>query len=435
MENILAQERLVPFDHQGKITLFTSEYNPKILKVSYTGKFMQAELLADKDSSVVLEIMYSDSKVTYRKRVPITYPELETLRNSVDSLLIISETDDSQGARSLLLTGCLFSGLCIYGPTLPVILNASTSRGAVGLYMLGAGSSFFIPYFLSRNQKLTYGQSNLTFYGLTRGYFEGLILNYLLGGGESSRSYITAAFLTGITEGVGLYHFVKSSEVSDGTANLMKVYGDFGFYVGMAIANQLDIPSEDSKLNWSIVLAGNIGGLTAAYKIGKRYPLTTGDAEVISTTGMLGSFLPLSIITAINPESSQAYTTPVMIAGIAGCYIGHKLTQNQNFTFSQGYITKMGTIAGALVGLGATYLLIDNAKNWQYLAGSYIGAQTSFCLLYKLNSKSNKLLGNRLHVNFMPANFIWANSKSIKNPYYYSMFPILQCSLKLDWRN
>jgi uncharacterized membrane protein YeaQ/YmgE (transglycosylase-associated protein family) len=219
----------------------------------------------------------------------------------------------------------------------------------------------------------------------------------------------------------------------------MTVYGDFGFIAGAGIASQLNLFNNENnlKLATSLILAGNVGGLVAGYYLGRNNSISTGDAEIINTTGWLGLYMPCGILAEVYKNKTPRYawvvTTPVMLTGIAGAYIGHQLVKNYDFTFTQGFVTKIGTYAGGLVGLGVTYMAYHGNDAGIYLIGSYIGAQAAFYGLYKMDIKSLKSEAlNKFDFKFHPENIFLSRSVKSDNPYVQSMFPIAILSYKLD---
>jgi hypothetical protein len=432
---IYAQEENVAFDSKKTIFKLTPDIEKQIHLFKGEGQFVDAELFKENDSLFMLEIHYSKNEKIFRDRKSLSLVDVTNLRQKVDSAtyFLSSETADAMEGRGFLLGACLVSGLTTYGPAFMGIANSSSTRINTGLYMLGAGGLFFVPFFATKDKAVSYGQANMVYYGLSRGFGHGLFINNSITSPNdvTSQNVAAAGFIMGITEATVGFHLVKSLKISNGNANLITVYGDYGYYLGISTALQIYNTAGDvNPQNISaITVTGAIGTEIAGYFIGKKYPVSTGDAEIIYSTAMLGAFLPLTFVDLTKPIKPASYTTPSALLGIAGLYIGHKLTQDIDYSFTQGFITKIGTVAGGLMGCGLTYLLIENAKSWQYFAGSYIGAQATFYMLYSIDRarfKNSKL--QHVGFNFMPENFLMGRQLQKRNPQMRSYLPIVRVS-------
>jgi uncharacterized membrane protein YeaQ/YmgE (transglycosylase-associated protein family) len=432
------QEESVAFDSKNKVFKLTPEVEKNIGLYSEECSFKEAELFKQNDSTYILEIHYLKDNKIYRERKNFTKLEVNNLRSKIDHLQVSNQAStEAMEGRGLLIASSLYTGLALYGPTLPIVFDKVSGTTQVGLYMLGAGAGFFVPFVFTLHNPISYGQANLAYYGNTRGLAQGALLSDILYSDKStSKSVFLLGSLFSIGESIGGYELVKRLNVSNGQANLMTVYGDFGFFGGAAIANQLNLfNGNQSQGATSLILAGNIGGLIGGYFLGEGNSITAGDAEIISTTGWLGAYMPLGIINMIKPSKAWWYTTPSVLTGIAGAYIGHQLAKDYDFSFTQGYITKIGTLAGGLVGLGVTYMLVgnNNSDNGSaYLLGSYIGAQVSFLILNKINInslKSEKI--GKFDFHLMPENFFLAKNFKSSNPREQDMFPLAKLTYKL----
>jgi hypothetical protein len=431
------QDEAVAFDNNGKVFKLTPEIEKNLGIYSGPGSFKEAELFKQNDSLYFIEIHYIKENKVYRERKTLNQHEVEDIRSKIGLLHIANlVSSDLMEGRSLLLASSLVAGFGLYGPMLSMVFD-NAGVATVGLYMVGAGAGFFVPYAFTLHNPISYGQANLAYYGNSRGLAQGALLSMsLYGDNYSTKSMFFLGSLFSIGESLGGYKLVKEFNLSNGNANLITVYGDFGFFGGVAIANQLKLFNNNQKqLATGLILLGNIGGLIGGYFLGKDNSITAGDAEIISTTGWLGVYLPMGIINAIKPAQSWWYTTPSVLTGIAGVYIGHQLAKNYDFTFNQGYITKIGTYAGGLVGLGVAYMLVNNSNSdngTAYLLCSYLGAQASFLILNRanINSLKSEKLG-KIDFHLMPENFFLAKNYRSSNPLLQGMFPLAKLTYKL----
>ncbi len=435
-----AQEEGIPFDSKGKIFKVTPDLEQNLKLYSGNGKFNDAELYKESDSTYILEIHYTLDNKQYRDRKPLSLDEKEAISKKLEGVIVkIPESSDAMEGRSLLLGSCLGYGLSLYALSIVSIANPSDPYTGTGLYLLTAGGSFFIPYLLTENTPVSYGQANLVRHGLSYGYLHGLLFwgalsnesfDLFTNNESNSRRYMAFGTLFGLSEAIASYNVVKNLNISNGTANLIKIYDNFGLIAGVELANQFE-PNNGRPFT-SLALAGGISGIALGYYFDKDNSISEGDAEIIGTSAYLGAYLPLGFVKLFDPKKSWAYTTPSLICGIAGLYIGHQLIKDYDFSFSQGYLTRIGTYAGGLMGLGLSYMIAQDNSS-ALLIGSYLGAQLAFYGLYKMDIKSLKSEAlNKFDFKFHPENIFLSRSVKSDNPYIQSMFPIATLSYKLD---
>jgi hypothetical protein len=418
------QETAIPFDNKGSMYVLDEKGNEKVNLFHGDGTFKEARLYASDDSTFFLEITYEKASKTFRDRKKLNNNELLLLRQKVEQELIFSTKPEvNQEGRGWMLAATTWAGITLYGSSLPTAFNLST-RIAVGVYMLTAGSGFFIPYLLTKDEPVTYGQANLVYYGLSRGYAHGALFQVALQGNDPSIESVNGtAFFVGIGESYFAYKAVKKWEIGNGAANLMVVYGDFGFLGSFAIANQLDLFESGSGLA-TTVLAGSYVGLGIGYCLGKDGLLSAGDAEIIRTTTYLGAYLPLGILLEIKPHNSKAFTTTMFLTGVAGAFVGHQLVKDHDFQFMQGAIVELGTLAGGLVGAGVGFMINNENPNWT-VSSAAVGAMVSFGLMYKYYANKSIVAdkGN-FGFNFYPQNYFALKQKNIQ-PQYLSNYPLI----------
>ena len=430
-----AQEESVPFDSKNKLYKLTPEINRKIGFYNGEGTFKEASLFKENDSVYIAEILFVKENKVYRKRQQISQKEFVSIQNRIDvTLSEIAVTYDAKEGRTLLLGTTTLAGMTLYGGSAVEMANFQNGYNSTGLYMLTAGASFFVPYLLTKDQPVSYGQANLVYYGLSRGFGHGVMLGFLVDKNASSQKIFTYAFATGVTEAVGGFNLVKYLKINNGTANLMTIYGDYGMLMGLGLALQFDYRGDNPRPYLGMTLLGGFVGEALGYYLGKDNNISAGDAEIIGATGNLGAYIPLVVADIVRPNDYRFYTTPAMMGGLIGLYVGNQLVKNYDFSFSQGFLTRLGTNAGGLVGLGLTYFILQGRDvRGAYLLGNYLGAQASFYILYKMNLRTIKSETlSKFDFKFHPENIFLSKSLKSGDPHIQAMMPFATLSYKLD---
>jgi hypothetical protein len=300
----------------------------------------------------------------------------------------------SRDSRYVLLVGTSLAGLGIYGPTLAVLSGDSSDRTQVGLYMLGAGTSFFAPYMLTRDQEVTWGMTDAWWHGATRGALHGYFF-LTLGDPhtQTDKEIFTALSLGSLIEGVGFTAYAWRSRAGAGFTNSLSKGSDFG--TGFAIAGAAFI-DPDSTSDRGLVTAGLLGaagGYLGGWYYAKLRAPTWGDGEVLRTTGIVGAYtaiLPL-ILGDVDPgDNARVWLALVMAGAGGGLVAGDYLLRDRDFTAGQGIVTELSTLAGAAAGAGIGYLVSpetdsssDDTTAAKVIAvGAILGAIGGFGLTY-----------------------------------------------------
>jgi hypothetical protein len=319
--------------------------------------------------------------------------------------------DGGHTARTALLGATTILGLGLYGWALPTVLGISPSESTksfVGVYMLTASASFVVPYLLLSNAPVSAGESNLAFYGGTRGIWVGVLTTALIAGDVSpdrrSRAW-TGGLLFGSVAGlVGGYQVAKHTELSAGEVRTIAAVGDLGLAMGFGTGLLLRLdggprPCPDETGNCfpdfqadtharHMAAAGLMGmtlGLGGGALLARHRQNTWGDGEVLRGTTALGVWAALGVAAAANMDFSltnRSLIATLMVGGGAGLVAGDGLTRHTDFGVGQSLLIDMSMLSGGLLGAGTAYLLTNSDSGRPYLAASALGASIGFGLAY-----------------------------------------------------
>lgn len=295
----------------------------------------------------------------------------------------------SRDGRYVLLIGTTVMGLALYGPTLAVLAEDSSSKTEVGMYMLGAGSSFFVPYLLTRNEPVSWGMSDAWLYGSTRGALHGFFLLALAGNNSnpSDKEVFSTLSLASLAEGTGFTLWAQGTHASAGLTNSMGGGSDFGIGFSLGLSS-LVLPDDSLGLRWAGIagLSGAAVGYGAGYWWGSLRNPTWGDATVLRTAGTLGAYVGAVPMILGEVDNRQAWAATLMLGAAGGLVLGDRLLEGHDFTTGQGIVTELATLAGGLAGGGLGYLVSpdnnDTAQMKIMATGAVLGAAGGFALTY-----------------------------------------------------
>jgi len=390
-----AQEVQVPIDEDGRVQVITADLERRLRLFPDYAEFREARLFQLSDTSFVLEITHEPAGRLTRVRVPLTLTAAQDFRRRVSASLrqAAPEAALDQSGRTKLLVWTTVLSLLYYGPAVPVTLNVDDPQGAVGLYLLSAGTGFFAPWLATKRIPVTEAAAVLATYGATRGIFHGALATYLFASDPSDRAFTGAGLIGGVAEGIAYFAAANAGRMTAGTAELVGVGGDVGLGLGLGAAHLAGFFDDDPfyccrtyTAAAATALLSTAGGLGVGSALSRTEPYTRGDAFLLRNAGLLGAHVGLALADALNPngDRDKLYSALAMTGGTAGLIAGRQLVHGRDFTTAQGTFTTLGQIAGGLAGLGVGYLVSsENGDNSTVLlAASAIGAGVGYRLMY-----------------------------------------------------
>ncbi|HEX2190517.1 MAG TPA: hypothetical protein VHG51_16530 [Longimicrobiaceae bacterium] len=394
-----AQDLQVPLDERGRVEVVDAALAARLglFQDRYPG-FREARLFQAPDSSYVLEITMVRDGRTARQRVALTAEEVHELRRQVSERIAARAPGArvDQDGRYLLLGQTTLLGVGFYGWAVPYVVGAEDT-GALSLYLITAGASFFLPYALTEGQPVTYGMANLSRYGATRGISHGLLLHQLLFGDPEGytcddftcyddegddRARAGIALLASAAEGVGGYLWARREGMAAGTANAIGTGGDFGLLGGMGVAYLAGTDDVGERATAAIALPAAAAGIVAGHRIAARRDYTWGDADVIYTAGAVGALAGWAAADLATFDERPAVAA-AMLGAAGGLYLGDRRVRDTDFTVGQASLNRLGAIAGGLVGLGFGALVsIEDEDPTAALTGAALGATLGYLGTY-----------------------------------------------------
>ncbi|PLX24545.1 MAG: hypothetical protein C0599_01940 [Salinivirgaceae bacterium] len=407
-------------DAEGKLEYITSDQEKRLNLFSEYKNFIEARCFQLTDTSFAIEISYKENGVVKRAKKYYNSEAFMAFRNNVTSLISQNapETILNQEGRSRLLTVSTAVGLTYYGWALPTAMNVEDGKLFLGMYMLSAGTSFFLPYAITRKQAVSPSQADLFIYGQTRGILHGNLINLAImeESDPTFGSFMGMSF--SIAEGVIGYHWARKEKMTRGDALTIGLWGDFGMGIFAGTSYTLGFLETNGVRRLSATtLLGAATGITFGNYMRKKYTYTAGDVYMQRSLGFLGAYVPVAISLIGEVEDAKVVTGVAALGSIGGLTLGHYIAQNNDYTAGQGRLIALGQTAGGLVGLGAGYLISsenDNAyKVW--LGGSVLGSVGGFILMNKLFANRKVKSNEKKHAfNFSlnPQGFIGLNPKA-----------------------
>lgn len=404
-----AQEVQVPLDERGRVEVVDASLATRLgLFVDEYPGFREARLFQAADSSFVLEVTLARGGRTARQRVPLTAAEVAELRRRVGERVEERAplTGIDQNGRYLLLGQTTVLGTTFYGWAVPYVTRARNT-GAISLYLLTAGASFFLPYALTEEQPVSYGMANLSRYGATRGIAHGMLAYHLVAGDpddfdgceydpalgytvcrdygraeSDERARAAAAMLASVGEGVAGYLWARNENMTAGTANAIGTGGDFGLLGGLGLAYVAGTADIGERATAAVALPAAAGGILAAHRIAGKRDYTWGDADVLYTAGAVGVLAGAAAGDLLTLEE-RPLAAAAMLGGAAGLYLGDRFVRDTDFTVGQASLNRLGTIAGGLVGLGLGALVaVESDDPTPAVAGAAGGAVLGYLGTY-----------------------------------------------------
>jgi hypothetical protein len=309
---------------------------------------------------------------------------------------------DGDGWRTGLLATTSVLGFAAYGWALPLSLGLTPQHDGssfIGLYMLTACGSFVVPYLATRGSQITPAETDLAFYGGTRGLWHGVLLGGLLTGDISMSAHQqlwAGSMLVGsASELVSGVLWAREGHLTSGQARTIAVGGDFGLGWGFATGAILGLDHGNHSIavqTRGMAASGIVGsaaGLGFGYALARRRDNTWGDGEVLRMAGLVGTWAGVTadVLLDWRPDTERddkKFFLTLIAGGAAGLLAGDRLVRPTNFSVSRALIVDLATVAGAFGGAGSAYVFGGGAQvsGKTLIAASAVGAAGAFALSY-----------------------------------------------------
>lgn len=366
----MSQERQIPLDADGKINIIDTSLEKKLsLFTEYRG-FTEARLYQISDTTYVLEVNYMPEGQMLRERRHINSKEVSALRSLVTEKLAQKAPYSllNQSGRTGLLVSSTVVGTLYYGTAISTIISPEYTPAYTGIYLLTAGMSFYLPYAITKKTEVTKGESTMAVYGLTRGIAHGMLLPVVISSDVDLKIPLALGVSGSIAEGILGYTWAKKLHFSEGRAGAIGTFSDFGMGIALATAHVSGLFDGNKAGNIAAlsVLTGAGAGLYTGYRLTQSENYSTGDVIALQGAGLLGAYLPPSLLFVAGVEEPKLMTLAAALGGIGGLYLGDKLARRQEFSTRQGVFISLSQVAGALTGMGCGYLLSGKNEDYYY---------------------------------------------------------------------
>jgi hypothetical protein len=267
--------------------------------------------------------------------------------------------EEAIDGRTTLMAGLAGLGLGFYGFATPIILDVDDAQQAVGLYLVTAAATIFVPYLATRDEPVTLGMATLATAGGALGVAHGMLL-YVLAAGDnpSARGLFATGAAVSLAELGAGYVVARKTNMSAGHAGSIAAGGAFG--AGWALAGDAliagDKIEEQDRGLAGVALAGSIGGALIGDQYARHRTLSAGDASVVSLGGMVGLYASVGPLLIAEVDSVRAVAGTILGSHLLGLVVGDRLIDGKDFSRSDAGRVGMFTLGGALLGMGGIAL-------------------------------------------------------------------------------
>jgi len=374
----------VPLDPGGKIAVIDRALEAKIgLFPEYAG-FREARLYRLAGDGFQLEIMSDGPDGILRDRVPLSATATGEFRERVSALVSrrAPQAVIDQEGRTKFVNGMRAFAAGWYGITLPGACGVHRPEVTLGMYLITAGSGFFIPFWATQNAAVSQGSAEAGLCGAGNGIVHAFLLNLASSGSEiHGRGFCASSLGLSLAEMGAGYWWAGREGISGGQGRTLTVMSAFGLGLGLTSAYFYG-PFGDRPRTWGWAgLAGSAAGLSAGYLMARRQSYSIADADLVGITGLLGAYAAPAFLYACGIRHGKSVAAASLAGGAAGIVLGHVLTADRDLDGNQILLIGLGSVSGGCIGLGVTYLTRrDRSAAGPFLAYSAAGAAAGFAL-------------------------------------------------------
>lgn len=407
----LQREVQMPFDSAGKIYEIKKDLASTLSFFENYPDMTSALLFMQPDSTYVIELYYRKEHHVVKTRVPIDQESLLLIRNEIIQRPIepkISAMRDRSGAW-LYLTNSLVFSYCGRAPLLLIATSPDDYRVVITLYLLSSTAGFFIPMMITKNTDITYAHAFSSWFGATRGVYAGYVIGYCLDNNYSESDAWFPLFGSIIGDVAG-FKATPSGRRGVGKIGLITTMADWGTVcIPAVVALADDSTWFDEKIYLLTSLGGLAGGILGGNYLSRKLDLQDGDPRIFRLYGALGAAtLPIILYWFDGIYPSEHAHRLYIASGLIGCgigsYLGWRAIKNKDYSFGDGVMLEVGSIAGGMATSGLL-LLAD------------IWTETDFSAqVYATTALAGAMLGSVFTANQIKAGSASGNSKLLLHP-------------------
>lgn len=406
-----AQETLVPIDSAGSLERIDAELESRLGLFPDISGFQEARLYAGADGAFVLEITYASDGRQQRSRRTMNASDAQAFRQQVTDRMRERAAPPmlDQEGRALFITGTTTLGLSYYGLA-AIQATGAEDKAAVAVYMLTAATGFFAPYLLTQKTQVTKAQAKLSLYGFAAGAVHGHLLHAVASGEafDETQGSFAMGMGMGLAEGLAGYYLADAHDLSEGKVDVITSLATFG--LGFGAGTTYLVGGEGDVAFAGGTLLGAVAGFAAGNAVANMQNYSSGDATVMTTTGVVGAWTPVAILLLADLEGDddaigRIYTASAMAGAVGGIALGHHLVKGRQFTDAQGNYVALGTAATTAVALGLAYLIGSEDADYRlYVGASLAGSVGGLALMYGLlEDDAPRELGANLRLHVSPS--------------------------------
>lgn len=377
----------------GKLEVIDTKLAKKLPLFADYEDFQQAMVFKNGDNEYLMEIIYKSDDKFYVDRKTLSQSELDLLCKDIEGTgLNIVSSDINQNGRQELLVSSTISGLGFYAWSSFLALNIENERPRVATYMLVGGSSFFVPFFLTKDKEVTKPMARAYSIGTGTGIGHGFLIKNLIDVNDETYDWqeanrrLAIPMVLGLAESITLTKLVQKHDLSIGNVGMIATGSVWGAGYGAATAaitlkETTEYPKDINRVT-TLSLLGSGAGMYAGHKIFQKMPtMTNGDVIVTNAYGVIGA-LYAATASDLAFEEYDVNEIKIMLGSMSllsagGMAYGLHRTKDYNYSTAEGSFIGLSEIAGGLLGIGVGYLVSnDGLESETALVSASIGATT-----------------------------------------------------------
>ncbi len=236
--------------------------------------------------------------------------------------------------------------------------------------LIGAGTGFFVPFFLLKDSELSAGGALGAQLGGIRGILDGLLISTLIFGDYIDNT-AGLRLMTGLMAGTSIAQYFAgmylghTRNISEERMRAITVYSFLGYLASMElsflIVDDKVAIAMGGRIVSGIMLAGGVSGMLAGNYLSERAHYTNGDSVILGTTVAVSTALSISTVSAGKGFDGRLYSGGALIGTATGIAVGHYLASTMDFKTWQAVMVDLGTIGGSLIGFGVGYLIYSKS--------------------------------------------------------------------------
>jgi len=276
-----------------------------------------------------------------------------------------SDFNSPKGRTNIIMTSTAYAA-GLYGWGIPYLFDADSTRTYVGSEMVSTFGGFALSLVATRN----YNHGPVVAKALQSGALVGTLYGLgisMMFAPDKPKAYVGSAMITTPLGAAAGYGLIRKWWVSEGRTELITTGGIIGGLYGLGIPYLINMDdlkdTTQARIYAGSAMIGIPLGSLIFNEISHRTEANKGRTRLIELGACVGAYYGYGFTSLVDPEKGRPYVASMMLCLPIGTGVSVFLTRGEDYGLTRSTMIILGSVFGDLFGRGVAYLA--GADTWR----------------------------------------------------------------------